>query len=406
MAVEKRLMHYASFDTQSSEESTSAPSTEKQLVLARELKKECESLGFDSVELTDTGIVYAYLNANTDKKMDRIGFIAHMDTASEITGANVKCRVISKYDGNTIQLNEEYSMCKEEFPALANCIGDDLIVTDGTTLLGADDKAGIAIILEAMEQLIQSEKEHGFIAVAFTPDEEVSGLAKNLDLERFKSPIAYTLDGDHLGYYMDETFNASLSTIEIHGISVHTATAKGIMKNAVDIGNAFLNKLPALEKPQYTQGREGFYHVVSFNGDCEYAKIEINVRDHDSLQFDIRNNTLKMIVDMLNEEYGQGTVNITQRIQYRNLKEVIDQVPFMIPYLKQAIESVGLTPQTEPFRGGTDGSALSHRGLPCPNLSAGYENAHGRFEYVPIQSMEKNVEILLNLIDIYAKCDC
>ena len=406
MAVEKRLMHYASFDTQSSEESTSAPSTEKQLILARELKAECEKLGFDSVELTDTGIVYAYLNANTDKKMDRIGFIAHMDTATEITGANVKCRVISKYDGNTIQLNEEYSMSKDEFPALANCIGDDLIVTDGTTLLGADDKAGIAIILEAMEQLIQSEKEHGFIAVAFTPDEEVSGLAKDLDLERFKSPIAYTLDGDHLGYYMDETFNASLSTIEIHGISVHTATAKGIMKNAVDIGNAFLNKLPVLEKPQYTQGREGFYHVVSFNGDCEYAKIEINVRDHDSLQFDIRNNTLKMIVDMLNEEYGQGTVNITQRIQYRNLKEVIDQVPFMIPYLKQAIESVGLTPQTEPFRGGTDGSALSHRGLPCPNLSAGYENAHGRFEYVPIQSMEKNVEILLNLIDIYAKCDC
>lgn len=314
--------------------------------LASIIYEELQEIGATNVYYDkDTCVVYGSLEANV-KTGRAIGFVTHMDTAPDASGKDVKPWVLENYDGND------------------------------------------------------------FISVAFTPDEEVSGLAKDLDLERFKSPIAYTLDGDHLGYYMDETFNASLSTIEIHGISVHTATAKGIMKNAVDIGNAFLNKLPVLEKPQYTQGREGFYHVVSFNGDCEYAKIEINVRDHDSLQFDIRNNTLKMIVDMLNEEYGQGTVNITQRIQYRNLKEVIDQVPFMIPYLKQAIESVGLTPQTEPFRGGTDGSALSHRGLPCPNLSAGYENAHGRFEYVPIQSMEKNVEILLNLIDIYSKCDC
>jgi len=214
MAVEKRLMHYASFDTQSSEESTSAPSTEKQLILARELKAECEKLGFDSVELTDTGIVYAYLNANTDKKMDRIGFIAHMDTATEITGANVKCRVISKYDGNTIQLNEEYSMSKEEFPALANCIGDDLIVTDGTTLLGADDKAGIAIILEAMEQLIRSEKEHGFIAVAFTPDEEVGRGVENFELDKFTVDYAFTIDGDRIDSVDYETFNAAQAIVQ------------------------------------------------------------------------------------------------------------------------------------------------------------------------------------------------
>ena len=407
--VKERLMRYARINTESDPHSTSVPTTSCQHDLAKVIYEELQQIGATNVYYDkDTCVVYGSLEANV-KTGRAIGFVTHMDTAPDASGKDVRPWVLENYDGNDIVLNKEKDivMSPNVFPNLKQYIGQDLILTDGTTLLGGDDKASIAVVMTLLEYLVKHpEIKHNFISVAFTPDEEVSGLAKDLDLERFKSPIAYTLDGDHLGYYMDETFNASLSTIEIHGISVHTATAKGIMKNAVDIGNEFLNKLPALEKPQYTQGREGFYHVVSFNGDCEYAKIEINVRDHDSLQFDIRNNTLKMIVDMLNEEYGQGTVNITQRIQYRNLKEVIDQVPFMIPYLKQAIESVGLTPQTEPFRGGTDGSALSHRGLPCPNLSAGYENAHGRFEYVPIQSMEKNVEILLNLIDIYSKCDC
>ena len=407
--VKERLMRYARINTDSDPHSTSVPTTSCQHDLASVIYEELQEIGATNVYYDkDTCVVYGSLEANV-KTGRAIGFVTHMDTAPDASGKDVKPWVLENYDGNDIVLNAEKNiiMSPSVFPNLKQYIGQDLILTDGTTLLGGDDKASIAAVMTLLEYLVKHpEIKHNFISVAFTPDEEVSGLAKDLDLERFKSPIAYTLDGDHLGYYMDETFNASLSTIEIHGISVHTATAKGIMKNAVDIGNEFLNKLPALEKPQYTQGREGFYHVVSFHGDCEYAKIEINVRDHDSLQFDIRNNTLKMIVDMLNKEYGEGTVNITQRIQYRNLKEVIDQVPFMIPYLKQAIESVGLVPQTEPFRGGTDGSALSHRGLPCPNLSAGYENAHGRFEYVPIQSMEKNVEILLNLIDIYAKCDC
>ena len=264
MAVEKRLMHYASFDTQSSEESTSAPSTEKQLVLARELKAECEKLGFDSVELTDTGIVYAYLNANTDKKMDRIGFIAHMDTASEITGANVKCRVISKYDGNTIQLNEEYSMSKEEFPALANCIGDDLIVTDGTTLLGADDKAGIAIILEAMEQLIQSEKEHGFIAVAFTPDEEIGMGPAHFDVKKFGADYAYTLDGDTEGEIQYENFNACSAKITFQGVNVHPGSSKNTMINAALVAMEFNSMLPAADTPRNTDDYEGFFrHEIS-----------------------------------------------------------------------------------------------------------------------------------------------
>lgn len=260
MAVEKRLMHYASFDTQSSEESTSAPSTEKQLVLARELKKECEALGFDSVELTDTGIVYASLNANTDKKMDRIGFIAHMDTASEITGANVKCKVISNYDGNTIHLNEEYSMSKEEFPALANCVGDDLIVTDGTTLLGADDKAGIAIILEAMEQLIQSKKEHGFIAVAFTPDEEVGRGVENFELDKFSVDYAFTIDGDRIDSVDYETFNAAQAVVTFEGTSIHPGDAKDRMVNASLLAMEYASSLPKKQTPSHTQGRQGFYH--------------------------------------------------------------------------------------------------------------------------------------------------
>lgn len=345
--VKERLICYARINTESNPHSTSVPTTSCQHDLAKVIYEELQRIGATDVYYDkDTSVVYGSLEASIETGR-AIGFVTHMDTAPDASGKDVKPWVLENYDGNDIVLNAEKNiiMSPSVFPNLKQYIGQDLILTDGTTLLGGDDKASIAVVMTLLEYLVKHpEIKHNFISVAFTPDEEVSGLAKDLDLERFKSPIAYTLDGDHLGYYMDETFNASLSTIEIHGISVHTATAKGIMKNAVDIGNEFLNKLPALEKPQYTEGREGFYHVVSFNGDCEYAKIEINVRDHDSLQFDIRNNTLKMIVDMLNKEYGQGTVNITQRIQYRNLKEVIDQVPFMIPYLKQAIESVGLTP--------------------------------------------------------------
>ena len=308
MAVEKRLMHYASFDTQSSEESTSAPSTEKQLILARELKAECEKLGFDSVELTDTGIVYAYLNANTDKKMDRIGFIAHMDTATEITGANVKCRVISKYDGNTIQLNEEYSMSKEEFPALANCIGDDLIVTDGTTLLGADDKAGIAIILEAMEQLIRSEKEHGFIAVAFTPDEEVGRGVENFELDKFTVDYAFTIDGDRIDSVDYETFNAAQAIVTFDGTSIHPGDAKDRMVNASLLAMEYASSLPKKQTPSHTQGRQGFYHLVDMEGICEDAKLTYILRNHSKQSFIAQKQKMEAIADKMNEKLGVSPI--------------------------------------------------------------------------------------------------
>lgn len=406
--VKQRLIQYAKINTESTFHSSTTPTTMHQQDLAKVLYEELQTIGVDSTYYdTENCVVYGFLEANTDSGK-AIGFVTHMDTAPDASGENVKPWVLENYDGSDILLNKDKNivMKVKDFPNLKNYVGQDLILTDGTTLLGGDDKASIAAVMTLLEHLVKHpEIKHNLIAVGFTPDEEVGGLARNLDLERFRTPIAYTLDGDYLGYYEDETFNASMATIEIHGRSVHTGTAKGIMKNAVDIGNAFLNYLPKLEKPQYTEGREGFYHNVSFNGNCEHVTMEIIVRDHDALQFEIRNKTLQTIVAMLNKEYGEDTVTMDLKIQYKNLKEVIDTVPFMIPYLVQAIEKAGVEPKCLAFRGGTDGSALSHRGLPCPNLSAGYENAHGRFEYVPIQSMEKNVEILLNLIDIYAHAE-
>ncbi|MEE1410697.1 MAG: peptidase T [Bulleidia sp.] len=406
--VKQRLIQYAKINTESTFHSSTTPTTMHQHDLAKVLYEELQTIGVDSAYYdTENCVVYGFLEANTDSGK-AIGFVTHMDTAPDASGENVKPWVLENYDGSDILLNKDKNivMKVKDFPNLKNYVGQDLILTDGTTLLGGDDKASIAAVMTLLEHLVKHpEIKHNLIAVGFTPDEEVGGLARNLDLEKFRTPIAYTLDGDYLGYYEDETFNASMATIEIHGRSVHTGTAKGIMKNAVDIGNAFLNYLPKLEKPQYTEEREGFYHNVSFNGNCEHVTLEIIVRDHDALQFEIRNKTLQTIVDMLNKEYGEGTVTMDLKIQYKNLKEVIDTVPFMIPYLVQAIEKAGVEPKCLAFRGGTDGSALSHRGLPCPNLSAGYENAHGRFEYVPIQSMEKNVEILLNLIDIYAHAE-
>lgn len=401
--VKERLIRYAKINTQSSLHSSTTPTTMAQFDLAKELYNELLSMNVDDVYYDkENCIVYAYLKANHKGK--DVGFITHLDTAPDASGENVKPWVLNNYDGKDIVLNKEKNivMSPNDFPNLNNYIGQDLILTDGTTLLGGDDKASIASIMTLIEYLTaHKEIKHGGLSFAFTPDEEVGGLAKNLDLKRFKAPVAYTLDGDHLGYYMNETFNASMYTIEIYGLSVHTGTAKGIMKNAVDIGNEFLNALPKKEKPQYTCGREGFYHIVSFNGNCEYTKIELIIRDHDETKFNERNKTIEDIIDKFNDEYGNNTVKYNMQIQYKNMKEVIDKVPYIMPNLIKAIEKANIKPQTEAFRGGTDGSALSHRGLPCPNLSAGYENAHGRFEYVPIQSMEKNVEILLNLIDIY-----
>ncbi len=404
-AVTERLIRYAKVDTQSQNGTDQVPTTMKQFDLARMLKDELVKIGVAEVWLDEEKcVVYGKIPANQAEGKP-YGLVAHMDTAPDAPGG-AKPWLLKNYDGGDIVLNQEKNivMRPEDFKNLKMYVGQDLVLTDGTTLLGGDDKASIASIMTMAEYLCaHPEVKHGLVSLAFTPDEEVGGLARDLDLNRFEAPVAYTLDGDHLGYYIDETFNASAAHIRIHGISVHTGTAKGIMKNAVDIGNEFVSALPANEKPQYTEGREGFFHVISFNGTCEDTRIEMIVRDHDTEVFANREQLLKDIAKKINEKYGEGTLELSITEQYRSMKEVIDTVPYMMDYLIEAIKACGITPQSEPFRGGTDGSALSHRGLPAPNLSAGYENAHGRFEYVPVQSMEKNVEILLKLTEIFAR---
>ncbi len=404
---EERLIRYAKIDTQSANGTNCVPTTAKQFDLARVLHDEMMQIGVSDVYLDEEKcVVYGRIPSNLPEGegMD-FGYVAHMDTAPDAPGANVKPWVLRNYDGSDITLNAEKNivMKVEEFPNLKNYIGQDLVLTDGTTLLGGDDKASIAAIMTMAEYVIKHpEIPHAMISLAFTPDEEVGGLARDLDFERFGAKVAYTLDGDYCGDYQDETFNASSAIVTFHGFSVHPGTAKNIMKNSVDMGVNFCGMLPAFEKPQYTDGREGFFHVTAFHGGIEETTVKLIIRDHSSTQFDVRNAYLQKCVDAINAEYGEGTAEMKLWVQYRNLKDGLKGYDWMIDDLVQAITECGVTPHTAPFRGGTDGAALSHRGLPCPNLSAGYENAHGRFEYVPVQSMAKNVEILLKLNAIFA----
>ena len=405
--VRERLIRYARVDTQSDRNSASVPTTAKQFDLARLLRDELAALGAEGVWLDeDKCVLYARLpSTQPDGGGRAVGFVTHMDTAPDAPGANVQPWVLEDYDGGDIVLNAAQGivMRPEEFPNLRNYVGQDLVLTDGTTLLGGDDKAAIAAVMTLAEHYLRHpELPHGPISLAFTSDEEVGGLARDLDLARFGAKVAYTLDGDYLGYYEDETFNASQATLTVRGRSVHTGTAKGIMVNAADIAGEFQAMLPRWEKPQYTEGREGFFHVVSVRGDCEKAEVVLIVRDHDATQFSHREGYLRACAADLQARYGADAVTLTIAPTYRNMKEVVDNYPFLIENLTRAIRMAGLEARSIAFRGGTDGSALSHRGLPCPNLSAGYENAHGRFEYVPIRSMEKNVEILLHLCGLFA----
>ena len=404
--VRDRLIRYARVDTQSARVSDTVPTTKKQFDLAYMLRDELVGIGAADVWLDEEKcVVYGRVPATVEGGK-AFGLVTHMDTAPDAPGAGCKPWVLEEYDGGDILLNEEKGivMSPREFPNLKNYVGQDLILTDGTTLLGGDDKAAIAAVMTMAEHLLKHpELPHGPIALAFTPDEEVGGLAKDLDLDRFGARVAYTLDGDYLGYYEDETFNASHATALFRGRSVHTGTAKGIMVNAGDLAAEFVSLLPPGEKPQFTEGREGFFHLVSIQANVELAQVDLIVRDHDAGVFARREQLLRDLAAQMARKYGPKRVSLTITPTYRNMKEVIDQYPFLIDNLTKAISLAGLTPRSLPFRGGTDGSALSHRGLPCPNLSAGYENAHGRFEYVPIRSMEKNVEILLHLARLFGE---
>ncbi len=400
--TEERLLRYAAVTTQSKQFDGTWPTTPCQRDLAKLLYEELHALGIRARYDEEHCLVYGWLPAVGVTEDRPIALIAHMDTAPDVKGRDVKPWVLRSYPGGDILLNEAEGivMRAADYPNLEQYRGQDLVLTDGTTLLGGDDKAAIAALMTLAEYYMDHpELPHRSICLAFTPDEEVGGLARDLDLKLLGAEFAYTIDGDHLGWYQDQTFNAAEALVTITGRSVHPATAKGIMINAVDLAADFLACLPRLEKPQYSSGTEGFYYVTDLKADCERAEIRLIVRDFDALGFQVRQDMLQVYAKMLNQRLGEERVTVELKQQYRNMGEVLSRYPFLVSDLEAAIRAAGLEPRSEPFRGGTDGSALSFRGLPSPNLSAGYENAHGRFEFVPVASMAKNVEILIHLTE-------
>ncbi len=405
--VRDRFMRYVRVDSQSQAGSDSAPSTMKQKNMGRLLRDELISLGVQNVAMSEEGCVYGTIPSNLSKDTCKsVGLLAHMDTTPDASGTDVKPWVLENYQGGDIVLNKEKNivMKSEKYPNLKKYIGQDLVLTDGTTLLGGDDKAAVAAIMTMAEYFLSHpEAPHGPIQIGFTPDEEVGRGTENFDIDRFGADIAYTVDGDAVGGYGYETFNAEEAQLVIRGLNVHPGTAYKIMKNAVEIGGEFMAMLPAFERPQNTRGREGYYHPFVFEGTVERAFIRCLVRDHERELYEARKRYIEKCAGQLNELYGEGTVELSWTNQYFSMREVIKEVPYMIDYAKQAIRECGADIFEIAYRGGTDGAWLSQKGLPCPNITAGFENAHGRFEYVPIQSMEKNVEILIRLLTIYAE---
>lgn len=406
--VAERFLKYVSFDTQSKDEEEQVPSTEKQLVLAKELVKELEEMGASDVRLSEHGYVYATIEANTEKNVPSLGFVAHMDTAPAMSGRDVKARIVEKYAGGDIVLNEEKNivMTVKDFPFMADCEGRDLIVTDGTTLLGGDDKAGVAEIMTMAAWLLaHPEIPHGTIRIGFTPDEEVGRGADFFDVEGFGADVAYTVDGGPLGELEYENFNAASGKVYIHGVGIHPGGAKNKMKSALLIGMEFQSLLPAFENPMYTDGYEGFFHLDQFAGDVEYAKMDYLIRDHDMDKFTQKKELFASAAEFLNKKYGEGTVEQKIKDSYYNMKEKIEPYKYLIDIAKEAMEEVGITPEVSPIRGGTDGARLSYMGLPCPNLCTGGYNFHGKFEFIPVQSMEKVVELLLTIVRKFEKIE-
>ena len=402
MSVKEKFLDYVSYDTQSDSSSTTMPSTMKQKLLAQHLADEMVAMGIEDAHMDEWGYVYGTIPANCEKK-NVIGFIAHMDTAEEVSGANVKARVIENYDGEDIVLNKELGIVTdvENFPILKKFKGKTLIVTDGTTLLGADDKAGVAEIMQAAEDIIKNNLPHGEIHIAFTPDEEIGAGPDKFDVKGFSCDFAYTLDGGELGGLDYENFNGTSADVEITGRSVHPGSAKNAMKNAQNIAIEFHNALPYYDRPEYTENREGFYHLCSMEGDVTGAKLGYIVRDHSAESFAARKETMRHIAKLLNEKYGEGTVELELKDSYFSMLEKIKPHFHLVENARAAIRKAGLEPLETPIRGGTDGATLSYMGLPCPNLGTGGFNYHGPCEGITVEAMDKATEILLNLADIY-----
>lgn len=398
MNITERFLSYVKFDTQSSEEADGCPSTPKQLVFAEYLKNELVSEGLTEVEMDEHGYIYATLPANIDADAPVVGFIAHMDTSPDCSGADIKPRIISNYDGKDIVLSEGIVSSTEKFPELLNHIGEDIIVTDGHTLLGADDKAGIAEIVQAMVYLQQHpEVKHGKIRIAFNPDEEIGMGAHLFDVERFGCQFAYTIDGSEVGELEFENFNAASAKIHINGCSVHPGYAKGKMINAGRIATELVQMLPQDETPETTEGYEGFFHLTSIQGGCESADLSFIIRDHNRKKFEQRKERMEEVIAVINAKYGESVAELTLNDQYYNMREKVEPMMYIIDIAKQAMQEAGVTPRIQAIRGGTDGAQLSFKGLPCPNIFAGGINFHGPYEFCPVQSMEKAMMTIVNI---------
>ncbi len=402
MTVTDRFLDFVRFDTQSDDETNLTPSTPGQMEFAKYLRGVVEGMGLEDITLDENGYLMATLPANAEGNIPTVGFIAHMDTAPDMSGRHVKPRIVKNYDGKDITLNEELNivLSPREFPELLNYVGQDLIVTDGTTLLGADDKAGIAEILSAVAHLqAHPEIKHGKVRIAFNPDEEIGKGAHKFDVELFNADWAYTMDGGAVGELEYENFNAAGCKIIIKGRNVHPGTAKHKMVNSIRVANRFISMLPSWETPEHTEGYEGFYHLVGINGTVEETTLSYIIRDHDRARFESRKREIEHLGRKLNEEYpGCCTVELTD--QYYNMREKIEPVMHIIEIAEQAMRDSGVTPRVQPIRGGTDGAQLSFKGLPCPNIFAGGENFHGRYEFVAIQSMEKATDVIVNICRI------
>ena len=402
MHVEERFLKYVSYWTTSDEENEQIPSSDRQFELAKVLEAEMKELGLEKVVLTDHCYVYGLLPATAGcEHVKAIGFIAHMDTAPDFSGKDVKPQIIEHYDGKDVLLKGNNTYLKvSDFPDLKTLVGKTLITTDGTTLLGSDDKAGVAEIMTAIEQIITSGVPHGDIWVGFTPDEEVGHGADLFDLNYFKADFAYTLDGDYEGEVAYENFNAASASFQIKGVNVHPGEAKDIMINAAAVACEIQSRLPEKETPSHTEGREGFYHMIHISGDVASAKLAYIVRDHDKNIFETRLNKLRALEIEMNQKYGAGTVSLTINHSYANMLEVIEEHPYTIELAKQAIRNVGLEPLSRPVRGGTDGARLSFMGLPCPNLGTGGYGFHGPFEHVTVEGMNTAIEVIKELVKL------
>ena len=400
MTLTERFLKYVSFCTTSDEETNMTPSTPGQMEFAKYLANELKEIGLQEVTLDDNGYIMATLPANVEGK-PTIGFIAHMDTAPDASGKNVKARIIENYDGNDIVLNSEKNIIFEvaKYPEILDYKGQDIIVTDGTTLLGADDKAGLAEIVTACEYLLQHpEIQHGKIRVGFTPDEEIGQGADHFDVAKFGCDFAYTMDGGAIGELEYENFNAAGCKVKVHGVNVHPGYGYHKMINSMRIANHFATMLPRWETPEHTQGYEGFYHLIAMNGSVEETTLQYIIRDHDRARFESRKREIEHLARKINQEYGEGTVEVEIRDQYYNMREKVEPVMHIVTLVEEAMKEVGVTPKVQPIRGGTDGARLSFEGLPCPNIFAGGVNFHSRFEYLPIPSMQKAMEVILQIV--------